>query len=722
MANNYTDTNVSNMIFNILSSAKYQELLTGNLLENNQLYFVTDDNNKTLTFTKSGSTIATYNGTTNVTIDLTLADQARKDNLDQPIVSTYIKNLSISGHTLTATRGDDTTFPLTLPDNDTKNTAGSTQSTSKLYLIGATSQAANPQTYSSSKVYVTNDTVTAPNFAGNATSADTAIKATKDAADQEIHKTYIKNASFSNNVLTLTKGNDTTFTTTLSSFPEAYLTWGGQNHIGSYGPIDAAMIDVLGANRLAFLKPDGLTVEYSTNGGSSWSDYGLTDSQKQAIFGPGGSAYLGKHTANGTSTVNDQLRITIATSAAHIYTVLNKFAIYMSTAGNTVQVKIEKALESTPTSYSTVLDWTSITGWSGWNIYNVGGITTYGNTASSQYGRIRFTFRQTAATSTYCAATIYRIMGFGGVGWTVPSNMAKDGHLYSYDSNQNATFPAQVTATQFNGTATKAIGDGSGNTILSYYVHRIEATTNALQFKYYMGDDSEGGIITLKSPIPTNNVTGSGTSGYLAKWNGNNTITNGPALGNDTTTFLNNKGEWVVPTGTYTLPVATYNTLGGVKPAYNWTNSATFDTPTSVSGTAPTVNGRQATAGRYYAVESDKDGRLFVNIPWVNTVTNYSGGNGTAPSWVFENVPCDDITSWSAGSGSYTQGSFSGGSLTISQDSSDTKKFNIVFTAATHGADSHSHTAPTLAYTGKTASHVKSGGNGTASTWSFSKS
>ena len=37
---------------------------------------------------------------------------------------------------------------------DTKNTAGSTNSTSKLFLIGATSQAANPQTYSNSSCYV----------------------------------------------------------------------------------------------------------------------------------------------------------------------------------------------------------------------------------------------------------------------------------------------------------------------------------------------------------------------------------------------------------------------------------------------------------------------------------------------------------------------------------------------------------------------------------------
>lgn len=48
------------------------------------------------------------------------------------------------------------------------------------------------------------------------------------------------------------------------------------------------------------------------------------------------------------------------------------------------------------------------------------------------------------------------------------------------------------------------------------------------------------------------------------------------------------------------------------------------------------------------------------------------------------------------GSGSFTQGSFSGGSLTFAIDSTDNKQLNITFTAATHGADSHTHTAPTL--------------------------
>ena len=64
-------------------------------------------------------------------------------------------NLSYNTESTIATIGG-TAIKVKLPasDNtDTKNTAGSTNSTSKLFLIGATAQSANPQTYSNSAVY-----------------------------------------------------------------------------------------------------------------------------------------------------------------------------------------------------------------------------------------------------------------------------------------------------------------------------------------------------------------------------------------------------------------------------------------------------------------------------------------------------------------------------------------------------------------------------------------
>lgn len=52
-------------------------------------------------------------------------------------------------------------------NTDTKNTAGATNSASKMYLIGATSQGANPQTYSNSNIYATNGDLVANSFQGS---------------------------------------------------------------------------------------------------------------------------------------------------------------------------------------------------------------------------------------------------------------------------------------------------------------------------------------------------------------------------------------------------------------------------------------------------------------------------------------------------------------------------------------------------------------------------
>lgn len=50
-------------------------------------------------------------------------------------------------------------YTATALDTDTKNTAGSTNSTSKLFLVGAGSQAANPQTFSNGQVYTADGTL-----------------------------------------------------------------------------------------------------------------------------------------------------------------------------------------------------------------------------------------------------------------------------------------------------------------------------------------------------------------------------------------------------------------------------------------------------------------------------------------------------------------------------------------------------------------------------------
>ena len=85
-----------------------------------------------------------------------------------------------------------------------------------------------------------------------------------------------------------------------------------------------------------------------------------------------------------------------------------------------------------------------------------------------------------------------------------------------------------------------------------------------------------------KTPL-TNPVTGTGTSGYLTKFNGTSTITNGPALGNGTTTFLRNDGQWITPTNT-TYSAGTGLSLSGT--TINHGNSITAGTVGTSSATS----------------------------------------------------------------------------------------------------------------------------------------
>ncbi len=68
-------------------------------------------------------------------------------------------------------------YTATALDTDTKNTAGSTNSTSKLFLVGAGSQAANPQTFSNGQVYTTDGTLYATTFYENGTALSSKYQA-----------------------------------------------------------------------------------------------------------------------------------------------------------------------------------------------------------------------------------------------------------------------------------------------------------------------------------------------------------------------------------------------------------------------------------------------------------------------------------------------------------------------------------------------------------------
>ena len=228
---------------------------------------------------------------------------------------------------------------------------------------------------------------------------------------------------------------------------EAFLQWGGKNFSADYGPLDAALISDLGADRFAFIPAAKWQVEYSRDNGRTWQDYGATDVQKLSLTSVGTSLSIGKATSENKATADYKLRLTLTTTNT-VYSVLNKFAIDVSTNGSTgcyvtIEGRTKANVDAGANTWVTFAENIPVSGWSGWNIINTSGITTHGNT-NNQYANLRFTFGCTGGSSTYSGLQIRRLKAFGGVGWQTPSNMAQYGSLYRYDYSQNALFPADV--------------------------------------------------------------------------------------------------------------------------------------------------------------------------------------------------------------------------------------------------------------------------------------
>ena len=234
---------------------------------------------------------------------------------------------------------------------------------------------------------------------------------------------------------------------------EAYLTWGGRHISASISPVDAAMSPNLSANRFAFAKVAGITVEYSTDSGATYIDYGLSDSDKiNLISGIGSSIKLGKKSSGITNA--DTLRITLSASQLGIYTRLRKILVNVSitTGIKTPQVKVEKSTIGAPDTFTELFSAISVNGNSAWNSIALPESFAFGggSSAPAQCAKLRLTFKCAAGSNGSFA--ILDIMGFGDTYWTYPSQMAKTGHLYGYDANGNASFPGKISASNFIGT------------------------------------------------------------------------------------------------------------------------------------------------------------------------------------------------------------------------------------------------------------------------------
>ena len=428
------------------------------------------------TLANSGVTAGSYGPSAN-------ASPAHKGTFSVPYITVDAKGRVTAASTKT----------ITLPsDNNTDTKVNTTlATTTKAYLLGTsttpTSTAAAVTTVSDTGVYLdtTAGQLTATTFkgalSGNATTATTLATARTIAISGGATGTATSFNGSANISIPIT------------AVKESYLSWGGKNFSGSYGPIDAAMVPHLGANRLAFMPAAGVDFEYSRDGGSTWTAYSSSDTIKINFFnGNGATRYIGADSTTKIDKANYMFRVTITASTAKVYTVLNKFVIYCSTNGSSgsycsIDARTQANVTAGTDTWVNFANKVSISGWSGYNVINTSGITV--GTNSSQYGQLRFTFGVTSHANTveYAGLNVSMVMGFGGVGWTTPSTMAAKGRIYNYDASQNVIFPAGVTATSFteNGTA------------LSSKYAAASHTHN------YAGSSSAGGAATSANKVNT---------------------------------------------------------------------------------------------------------------------------------------------------------------------------------------------------------------------------
>lgn len=299
-------------------------------------------------------------------------------------------------------------------------------------------------------------------------------------------KTYITNAI----KVTGVKGNSE------SSYRTGNVNLTAAN-VGAYeqkayerGTLDVGMrpyINQARANRLAFLPANQIIVEKTTDGGETWESAGFADITKRLLFTELNVGGFSIPLLNNAKSTQCGLRVTITGmkydvpdgtaetekynywNSEHVlsqerYFNVREWWFWVSANNDTIKPEIYCATGAKPNNWVTVFNKDfRMTGRSGSDWIRAGDGKTFGGAISQTENywnwRIIFWSRMVENKTEFQSATVQNISQvrcYGDLVWgQANALMAKD-HMYTWDGDKNVTFPARVTATQFNGTATNA--------------------------------------------------------------------------------------------------------------------------------------------------------------------------------------------------------------------------------------------------------------------------
>lgn len=465
---------------------------------------------------------------------------------------------------------------------------------------------------------------------------------------------------------------------------EADVGWGGAARSGSKAPIETFTRQ----NAWFGPKPSAVYAEYTTNltaDNPTWTDYGLTNVQKQKIFsGTDMSAAVtaGKATHvhpgyTGTTTAEKDLtpemepdqgvRVTICCRSLSTrdvdtdnwcYSYLRRILIYVSTSSSRdMKVKVER---QTGTRYKSNDDvWEDLgtfdlSGDSGWNSIPVENNFGGGWSQNSNIYSMRFTFwaesmlPTPAASQTGCCR-VMGIVALNHIMWTASGlspEMQKSGLPCAIAYDGSVTFPANVKAPTFDGklktarklavslsnTSTDTSFDGSSD------VTNIKTTgtlgvgnggtgkASVTSGNYLVGNGTSA--FTEKTPKTVgNNVLAALDAGAAAFSTDDAVIITGDSAAANTTTFYRRKFSYI-----WTWIQSKISTVLGLSTTGYTGNAATATALEAGGADRVKLDGIEAGANNYvhptsagnkHVPSGGSDGKFL----------GYGGSSGTA-AWV----------------------------------------------------------------------------------------
>lgn len=314
-------------------------------------------------------------------------------------------------------------------------------------------------------------------------------------------------AGYTENGAKIKDVDSSTLKSWLGDFPTSKIVGDNSTYFaGGAGPIESAHIDGMRANRLAFLPASGVTIEYSVDNGVTWKDYGASDSEKASLFSMRANSYVyaGKHITKETCTAKDQLRVTV--TPVDRYCSVNMLYLWVTVSGTTATVDIERSTIGDKTTFTSVRSEVPISGWSGPNEIRFNrGTFGGGSGQTSNHYAYRFTFKNKSDAKGNVGVSDIRL--YGPSAWTTPNTMMNYDHMYSWDNNMNVSFPAQLTATAFNGKATSAgVADSAKAVTWENVSGKPSTFTPATHIHNYAGSGSAGGSANSAVKLDTANA------------------------------------------------------------------------------------------------------------------------------------------------------------------------------------------------------------------------